>query len=84
MQKTGIFAIIKRKLLEVLPDLEPAAIVPEESMRNLGANSIDRVDVVIETMEELRLNIPLSQLGHIKNLQELVDFFHERMGAETS
>ena len=76
--KAEIFEIIKNNLLELLPDLDPAKIVPEESMKNLGANSIDRADVIIQTMETLALKFPLHELGKLTNIQGLVDDFHTR------
>ena len=76
--KAEIFQIIKANLLELLPDLDPSRIVPEESMKNLGANSIDRADVIIQTMEALALKFPLHELGKLKNIQGLVDEFHAR------
>lgn len=76
--KAEIFEIIKTNLLELLPDLDPTKVVPEESMKNLGANSIDRADVIIQTMETLSLKFPLHELGKLTNIQGLVDDFHAR------
>lgn len=76
--KAEIFRIIKTNLLELLPDLDPSLIVPEESMKNLGANSIDRADVIIQTMEALALKFPLHELGKLTNIQGLVDELHAR------
>lgn len=61
--KESIFDLIKKNLLDVLPDLDPAQVVRMQSMKNLGANSIDRVDVIIATMEALDLKFPLNELG---------------------
>ena len=80
--KEQIFEIIKRNLLEVLPDLPADSIVPSQSMKHLGANSLDRADVVIQTKEELGLKFPLYELGAVENLQGLVDFFHAKATAQ--
>ncbi len=82
MTKDEIFSIIRSRLQDILPDIDPDQIMPEESMRDLGADSVERADVIIETMEELELKIPLNELGGLKNLQELVDFLHARIEAE--
>lgn len=76
MTKEAIFSIIKQNLTEILPDLNADEITPAQSMKELGANSVDRMDVVIQTKEALGLKFPLSALGGIENLQGLVDFFH--------
>lgn len=78
MTKDEIFQIIKRNLLEILPDLPPDAIELAKSMKDLGANSVDRMDVVIQTKEQLGLKFPLNELGGVENLQGLVDFFHAK------
>lgn len=82
--KAEIFEVIKGSLLDILPALEPARIVPEESMKNLGANSIDRADVIIQTMEALELKFPLHELGGLKNIQDLVDNFYVRCSSRSA
>lgn len=78
MTKGEIFEVIQRNLLDILPDLDPARIEPLQSMRDLGANSIDRADVVIQSMEALNLKFPLHELGSVENIQGLIDFLHTR------
>lgn len=74
MTKLEIFRIIKENLVEILPELESVDIDPTKSMKDLGANSIDRVDVVLQSMEALGVKFPLQELGGIENIQGLVDF----------
>jgi polyketide biosynthesis acyl carrier protein len=79
MTKDDIFSIVQNNILHVLVRLTPADIQPQISMRALGANSIDRVDVVIKTMQDLGLKIPLVELAGLRNIGELVDFFYQRL-----
>jgi polyketide biosynthesis acyl carrier protein len=79
MNKQEIFEIIKRNIAEVLPDVDGARVQPDISLRDLGANSIDRADILIQTMESLRLKFPLHELGSVKNLGGLVDFLHAKL-----
>lgn len=78
MTKEEIFGIIKRNLLEILPDLSEDEINLNQSMKDLGANSVDRMDVIIQTKEELDLKFPLNELGGVENLQGLIEFFHTK------
>lgn len=48
-------------------------------MKELGANSIDRFDIISDTMDELNIKIPLLQFGSLKNIGEVVDFLHENL-----
>lgn len=73
MTRADVFAVVTRQLLEVLPDLDPALIHEDRSMRDLGANSIDRADVIVQTMEQLGVKFPIAELAGVPNLRGLVD-----------
>ncbi|AIQ47423.1 hypothetical protein R70723_17150 [Paenibacillus sp. FSL R7-0273] len=79
MSKEQIFEIMKDKMLDILPDLDAQRISREVSMKDLGANSIDRFDIISDTMDELQLKIPLVQFGNLKNIGEVVDYLHENL-----
>ena len=75
--REAIFAVVKRNLLTVLPHVPPAEVQIGRSMTDLGANSLDRADVVIAVLEELRLKIPQARLAQARDLSSLVDVLHE-------
>jgi polyketide biosynthesis acyl carrier protein len=79
MNKQHIFEVIKNNVLEILPDIDPSRIVPETSLRDLGANSIDRADILIQSQEALKLKVPLHEMGSARNIQALVDLFAGKM-----
>ena len=73
--------MLKEQLLAVLPDLDPAAVVPSASMRSLGADSMDRMDVVVGTVEALGIDAALHRFGDAANLGELTDLILEAVPA---
>jgi polyketide biosynthesis acyl carrier protein len=77
--KSEILDVIERNLREILPELQSVVINPQQSMKELGANSLDRADVVLQTMEALGVTFPLHELGGVENIQGLVDFLHQRI-----
>lgn len=79
MTRSEIFGLIKQNLLDILPELDPARVDEEISMKDLGANSIDRADVVIRTMEQLGVKLKISELAEVKNLRGLVDALFEKV-----
>ncbi|AZS14165.1 acyl carrier protein [Paenibacillus lutimineralis] len=79
MNKDQIFEIMREKMLDILPDLDVQRVSREESMKDLGANSIDRFDIISDTMGELNLKIPLVKFGSLKNIGEVVDFLYENL-----
>ena len=78
MTKPEIYAVVREQLLAVIPDLDPDRVVLQMSLRDLGANSVDRADILMQTLEALQLNVPLHQLASVKNIGELVDALHAR------
>jgi len=79
MTKSEIFEVITNNLREILPELESVSIDPRQSMRDLGANSVDRADVVLQSMEKLNVTFPLYEVAAVENLQGLVDFLHAKV-----
>lgn len=77
MTEEEIFAAVHRNLLEVLPELEGTDITPDHSMRQLGANSIDRMDVVIATQDDLGIKVPTKALTKVDDLRSLVSVLAE-------
>lgn len=73
MTRADIFAVVTEQILDVLPDLDPTLIREDQSLRDLGANSIDRADVIVQTMERLGVKFPIAELAGVSNLRGLVD-----------
>jgi polyketide biosynthesis acyl carrier protein len=78
-----ILATIKKHLLRVVDDLDESRIDFDLSMRDMGANSLDVVEVVADTMRELRIKLDLSDFGNIKNINGLADFLYQTAQAQT-
>ncbi len=78
MTRDELFDTVKRNILEVLPDLDASAVTEDKTMKDLGANSIDRADIIIQTMEQLGVTFKISELAEIRNIGGLVDFFAAR------
>jgi polyketide biosynthesis acyl carrier protein len=81
MTRAEIFDVVRGNILEVLPDLDPALIEESKSMRDLGANSIDRADILIETMRQFKLSLKVSDFSGITNIGGLVDFLFAKISA---
>jgi polyketide biosynthesis acyl carrier protein len=73
MKKEKIFEIIKRNVLLTLPDLHPATVSLDKSLKDLGANSIDRMEIILASMEAIKINAPLSDFAKMENIKSLID-----------
>ena len=62
--------------METVEDLTEDRIDPSRSMKELGVNSLDIVEVVSCTMRELRIKVPRAELSKLSNIDGLVDLLH--------
>ena len=76
MERDAVAAVVKKHLLEVVPDIKETDIDLSRSMKDLGANSLDMVEVVSCAMRELKVKVPRSELSKLTNMDGLVDLLH--------
>lgn len=79
MTMQEIVDIIARHTREVLPGLEDRDIQPTDSLRGLGANSVDRSDIIMATLETLSIRIPLIEMAKAQNIGELAGIIHAKL-----
>lgn len=75
MNRTEILALVKSTILEVIPELTPDSLTPEQSLVDLGANSVDRMDIITLSMESLELNISMLEFAGARNIGDIVAVF---------
>ena len=79
MTENDVFQIVKQKVLEVLPFLAGKEISIQNSLKDLGANSIDRVEIATLSMEHLEVKIPPMEFSNVTNLEGLVKLLHSKI-----
>lgn len=57
--------------------LDRHQIDASRAMLDLGASSLDIVEIVSASMRELQVKIPRAELTGLKNIDELVDRLHQ-------
>ena len=77
MERSDIRCIVIKHLVDSVDDLDPAQIDTSRSMKELGANSLDIVEVVSRTMRELKIKVPRSELAKLANIDGLVDLLYD-------
>ena len=76
MEREQIVSVVRKHLADVVGDLNPSDIDTSQSMKDLGATSLDIVEVVSLTMRELKVKVPRSELGKLTNMNGLVDLLY--------
>lgn len=79
MTRAQVLEIVMQQVREVLPQVATAELRPEVSLRELGANSLDRMEVVSLAMQALSLRFPVRELSKVSNIGELADALYERL-----
>jgi polyketide biosynthesis acyl carrier protein len=80
MRSEEILPLITEAIVEVLPELEGDVFTESDSLEGIGANSMDRAEIVMLVLERLDLEIPLVDTCGPQNLGELA----QRLSEETS
>jgi len=76
MEREEVLGVVKTHLLAVVEDLNEDQIDPARSMKDLGVNSLDIVEVVSCSMRQLKVKVPRSELSKLTNIDGLVDLLH--------
>ena len=84
MTREHVLEVVTRHLVDTIEELEGVEIDPVKSMRDLGANSLDIVEVVSASMRELKVKVPRDQLNKLTNIDELVDLLHRSVQEKES
>lgn len=78
MERKEILEILKGVLAEIM-DIDTANISEADSLKALGANSIDRADIIVTTIEECNVKIPMMKFSDAKNIGGIIDVILENM-----
>ncbi len=76
MTREHIFTVVKKHLMQTIDGLDEASIGLDRSMKDLGANSLDIVEIVSVSMRELKVKVPRAELSKLTNIGGLVDLLH--------
>jgi len=76
MTKEHVYAVVTKYMLQTVDELSPSQIEPSKSMKELGANSLDIVEIVSLSMRELKVKVPRSELVKLTNIGGLVDLLY--------
>ncbi len=77
MKKDEVFTLVKQEILKVLPLVNEQQIVAEKRLVDLGANSIDRSEIVINCMTILNVKLEPMTLASLKNIGELWEALYQ-------
>lgn len=66
-------AALRAQILVVRPELDPAQVLPGTTLEQLGCSSMDRAEITVLTMEELRVTLSPRELADVHDVSGLLD-----------
>ena len=79
MSKNDIFERVVQVIRNVLPDLDNHTFEFDDRLVDLGADSVDRAEIVNMLLEDLSLDIPRVELSRVKNIGELTETLYGKL-----
>jgi polyketide biosynthesis acyl carrier protein len=79
MKQEDIFDLIVRHTSEIVPKLQDHNFQQNDSLKDLGANSVDRSEIIMMTLESLSIKIPLTVTASAQNMGELASIIHGKL-----
>lgn len=77
VQEKDIFTKFKKIVIEQLSVSPEEVILASEFIKDLGADSLDMVELVLAIEEGFQIEVPDDKVGDIKTVQEAVELIQE-------
>ena len=79
MTETQIRGVVCQAIMRVLPRVRSTDIAGDRHIRELGADSVDRVEIISSILDDLRLETPLARFADVPNIDALVTCLAEEV-----
>jgi len=73
----GVRAEVHAVIFSVLPSLMPSDIDESLHLKDLGADSVDRVEIIMELLHRLGLDEPMSSFSALPSIGALIDLLDQ-------
>jgi acyl carrier protein len=70
-----MFEVVKGNITRIVEEAADQEITENTSMVDLGADSLQIVEVVSRSIKELRLKVPRTELASARTVKDLLDLF---------
>ncbi len=80
MNRSDVLNTVIACIVEAIPNLDGHNFEETNTMEELGADSMNKADIIMLSLEELELNIPRVEAFGPTSLGELTDLFYGKLG----
>ena len=78
VSREAVERIVREVIAVVLPSVPAHEIATDKHLKDLGADSVDRVEIVLMLLDRLHLDEPMSSFNRLPDVDSLITFLHER------
>ncbi len=80
MSRIELFEVLKANIRTIVEGAREVEISESQSlMYDLGADSLEAVEVVSRTMKQLRVRVPRTEIAQAANLSDVLDLLERAM-----
>lgn len=72
--RDAVAAVVKDVIGTILPGVAVADITEDVHPRDLGADSVDRVEIILSILDRMKLAEPMSSFSSLPDIGALIDF----------
>jgi polyketide biosynthesis acyl carrier protein len=72
--KETVARIVRETISSILPNLPAEDVSGNRSLADHGADSVDRVEIILTIMNRLGIDEPMSNFSNISSIDKLVDY----------
>lgn len=73
MSRNELLELMKDVINYIVPEISTDNLSFNDSLKEIGANSIDRAEIIIMLMEDSNVKLPMVSFGQAKNIGEIID-----------
>ncbi|GAA1415000.1 acyl carrier protein [Catellatospora coxensis] len=83
MTEDSVFRVVRTQICEVMDGLRPDDVTLDDRLADLGADSIDRMDVVAGAQRQLGLELEPRRFAGVSDIRSLVATLHAALSEQS-
>lgn len=77
-RRDELLAVVFDSVHEILPTVDPVRLRADLHLRDLGADSVDRVEIIVTVLDRLGLDEPMASFTDLSDIGDMVDLLSRR------
>lgn len=71
MDDNAVLTVLRGIIVDVVPEIDPEGMDTGRSLGELGCNSVDRLEIISETMMTLGVSVPIEDFALKRSVESL-------------